>query len=242
MKLLSIPFSHFCEKARWALDLSQQKYTEDPHLPMFHYLNNKLHQAPGETVPVLILDSGESITDSTAILQYLNRTFDLGLYPEQRQTLEWEERFDDVLGVEARRWAYARLLQHDDLFREILDGFHHLEVPLAKSALFFFKPLIRKKAQISKGSVAYSLQRIDALWQELDAHFETHHYLVGAQFSAADLTLAALGGILVFPKEYGYAFPPVSRLPLGMRQEVERYSQSPTGQAILRLYREHRWT
>ena len=36
--LVTIPFSHFCEKARWALELCGVPYEEDGHLPMFHYV------------------------------------------------------------------------------------------------------------------------------------------------------------------------------------------------------------
>lgn len=37
-KLVTIAFSHYCEKARWALDLSPWRdvYVEDAHMPAFH--------------------------------------------------------------------------------------------------------------------------------------------------------------------------------------------------------------
>lgn len=37
-KLVTIAFSHYCEKARWALDLSPWRdvYLEDSHMPVFH--------------------------------------------------------------------------------------------------------------------------------------------------------------------------------------------------------------
>jgi len=36
-RLITIPFSHYCEKARWALELCGIAYEEDGHLPVFHY-------------------------------------------------------------------------------------------------------------------------------------------------------------------------------------------------------------
>ena len=35
--LITIPISHFCEKARWALDRSGLSYVERPHLQVFHW-------------------------------------------------------------------------------------------------------------------------------------------------------------------------------------------------------------
>ena len=35
-RLITIPFSHYCEKARWALDYCGVPYTEDAHLPGLH--------------------------------------------------------------------------------------------------------------------------------------------------------------------------------------------------------------
>ena len=36
--LVTIPFSHYCEKARWALDRAGLAYEERAHLPLAHYL------------------------------------------------------------------------------------------------------------------------------------------------------------------------------------------------------------
>ena len=35
--LITIPISHYCEKARWALDRARQPYVEVRHLPLFHW-------------------------------------------------------------------------------------------------------------------------------------------------------------------------------------------------------------
>ena len=52
-RLITIPFSHYCEKARWALDRAGVSYVEEPHLPGLHM--GPMRKAGGKTVPVLIL-------------------------------------------------------------------------------------------------------------------------------------------------------------------------------------------
>src|SRR5690348_3529366 len=50
--LVTIPFSHFCEKARWALDHARVAYREEGHGPGLHRLATR--RAGGRhTVPVL---------------------------------------------------------------------------------------------------------------------------------------------------------------------------------------------
>ena len=36
--LITIPISHFCEKARWALDRAGVEYEERAHLQVIHWL------------------------------------------------------------------------------------------------------------------------------------------------------------------------------------------------------------
>ena len=36
--LLTFPSSHYCEKARWALDYAGANYVEEPHFPAFHMI------------------------------------------------------------------------------------------------------------------------------------------------------------------------------------------------------------
>ncbi len=53
LRLLTIPISHYCEKARWALDRLGLAYVEERHLQVFHYLRS-FQLSRGPNVPVLI--------------------------------------------------------------------------------------------------------------------------------------------------------------------------------------------
>ncbi|MEO0685263.1 MAG: glutathione S-transferase N-terminal domain-containing protein, partial [Cyanobacteria bacterium J06649_11] len=62
--------SHYCEKARWAMDYLEIDYLEEDHAPPFHKQYTSQHG--GSSVPVLVTEK-EAFTDSKDILHYLDR-------------------------------------------------------------------------------------------------------------------------------------------------------------------------
>src|SRR5438270_13450418 len=67
-RLVTIPISHFCEKARWALDRAGIEYVEQPHVQLVHVFAARL-AGGGRTVPVLVTESNV-IAESGAILRW----------------------------------------------------------------------------------------------------------------------------------------------------------------------------
>ena len=68
-RLITIPISHFCEKARWALQRAGVAYVEQPHLQMIHVLAAR-RAGGGRTVPVFVSQDGQVLADSTDILRW----------------------------------------------------------------------------------------------------------------------------------------------------------------------------
>ena len=122
--LVTIPFSHYCEKARWALDRAGLLYEERAHLPIAHYLPARL-AGGGKTVPVLKTPD-RTLGDSTDILHWVDARLPepKRLFPDdpglQAEVIRWEGLFDDKLGPAARRWAYGHLLPDTALLRTVL--------------------------------------------------------------------------------------------------------------------------
>jgi glutathione S-transferase len=120
--LITMPHSHYAEKARWALDWLSLPYTEEPHVPLLHRIATTRNG--GRSVPVLV-HGARRLIDSTDIMAYADsvRGGDR-LYPRdtaQRRLVETlEERFDEVLGPHTRRWAYAQLLPDRGLLRKMM--------------------------------------------------------------------------------------------------------------------------
>ena len=72
MLLITIPFSHYCEKARWALERGRVGFREEPHAPFFSRLATRRHGGKASTVPVFVKDDKTLLTDSTDILHFVD--------------------------------------------------------------------------------------------------------------------------------------------------------------------------
>ncbi|MGV3524282.1 MAG: glutathione S-transferase family protein [Candidatus Sericytochromatia bacterium] len=240
LRLLTIPFSHYCEKARWALDRAGLPYIEEGHLPLLHYVHNQRHGA-GQTVPALLTPEGV-LTDSSHILDYAHR-HGIPLYPKEHaaEIAAWEERFNRILGPQVRVWAYWHFLPETRLVKALMRGCDPGEQRLVRPFLGLVKKLLCQKYGVNARSAQRALADLELLWSQCDRHLaQGRSYLVGERFTAADLTLAALGGVLLTPPEYGYAFPERNLWPEAMRQQIAAWEARPTGQHILRMYRQHR--
>jgi glutathione S-transferase len=109
-RLITIPFSHYCEKARWALDRCGIAYEEEGHLPVFHYLAT-YRAGARRTVPVLV-DRKTVVRDSTDIIAWADAKRPGTLIPlaSAEEALAVEDDLDDHFGPHTRRWSYYQLL------------------------------------------------------------------------------------------------------------------------------------
>ena len=71
LRLITIPISHYCEKARWALERAGIPYREERHVQGVHQFFAR--RAGGKlTVPVLVTPAG-AIGESAEILDWVDR-------------------------------------------------------------------------------------------------------------------------------------------------------------------------
>lgn len=248
LRLMIIAPSHYCEKARWALQRAGMAFEEEAHLPLFHLLAHRKIKA-GRTTPILVTPEGV-IDDSTKILHYVETkaSADRKLYPTdpelRKEVDELEEKFDEKFGPHTRRYAYFHLLPIKPL---VIEAFAY-RAPKTEYALFkLLFPLIRAGMQKSMNIHARSAERskaqVDAIFAEISSRLaDGRRYLVGGRFTAADLTFASLGAPMVLPPEYGTPLPSLAALPPALQREIEALRQTPAGQFILRMYREERRT
>src|SRR5438128_12422664 len=106
-------FSHYNEKARWALDWKGIAGVRRWMLTGFH-VPRVLWMTGQKALPVLIVD-GETIHDSTRIIERLERLRpEPALYPAddaaRRRALALEDFFDEELGPHVRRALFHELL------------------------------------------------------------------------------------------------------------------------------------
>lgn len=245
MRLITIPMSHYCEKARWGLVHAGLDYVEEAHLQVFHYLAVRRHGSRG-MVPVLIADSG-AIPDSTSILHFLDSRLpeSCKLYPEQqrREIESLEEHFDEHLGVETRRWVYFHWmkLSAGEVLKTAAHGVPRWQRFIAPLLFPLLRYFLGRKLAISPANIEQGLRVIAATFDEVAARLaDGRPYLCGDRFTAADLGFACMAAPVILPPEYGIPLPKPDQAPPQAREDIQRFRTHPAGQFALRLFAEQR--
>jgi glutathione S-transferase len=245
--LITIPISHYCEKARWALDRVGADYRENAHLQIFHWLAVR-RAGGGKTAPVLVCgdrvfaESAEILDEADALAPPERRLFaaDPAVAAEARRL---QADFDARLGPHGRRWMYDSLRGN----REIAVAYACAGVPAWQRRVFPFvfptaMRVIDRYLEITPASTAESLATVRSVFDEVAARLSDRGpYLCGERFGAADLTFAALAASVLMPPEYGVPLPQPQELPAPMAATVEELREHPAGAFALRMYREERW-
>jgi glutathione S-transferase len=238
-RLVTIPLSHYCEKARWGLDRVALPYREEPHAPLLSRLSVG-------TVPVLVHGSDRFI-DSTDILVHADTACggDL-LYPRdaalRREVDSLEDKFDVELGPHTRRWAYAQLLPHMKLLRSVWSRHvPRFEASLVPVIAPLARYLARASYRVTPESAQRSLERVRGVFRDVDALLrDGRRFLVDQRFTAADLTFAALAAPVLFPAECRATHPALEDVPAAMREEILRFRDTDAGRFALRLFAQER--
>ena len=249
LRLVTIGVSHYCEKARWALDRAGARYVEERHAPMLHWAASFRH-ARQRTVPVLITPHG-TLSDSTDILVHVDAWLDepRRLYPHdeklRREVEALEASFDEKLGPEARRYAYAWAVDEPAMFlRFVGQGVTGVEKRLLDVAHPVIRAAMRRAFKLDRPEQVKerTLARVRAVFDDVAARLREHGgpWLVGDRFTAADLTFAALSAPVIAPPGYGAELPTLAEMPTGLADTVRAMRATPGGELALRAYDEER--
>jgi len=241
-RLITIGPSHYCEKARWALDFFGVDYDEEKHPPMIHWAWS-LPSGGGRTMPIL-KTTDRVIGDSTAILQFLDSEHgnDKRLYPADdglRAEVEYlEDRFDIRLGPHTRRVVYFHLLSHRTLALGVIEpGVGGGQRSVFRFGFPFFRWLMRRGMKITPTSAERSLDYTRQVFRAVDERLsDGREFLVGESFTAADLGFAALAAPLLLPPAYGAPLPGLDELPEDVVSLVDELRRTAAGVFALRMY------
>ncbi len=246
LRLITIPISHYCEKARWALDRAGMPYREEPHVQGVHRFAAR-RAGGGATVPVLVTPVG-LIGESQQILAWVD-----GRLPAEHRlfpagsSARYEvdslcRRLDCELGPKGRRLMYVHMLAQ----RNLVLAFNNHGVPgWEDRAIRYGWPIIRQFLRRELG-ITPGIEEEDeaAVFAELDFVAELladgRPYLCGERFGAADLTFAALSASIIVPPVYGVPLPQVEELAPVTADLVERAREHPAGRYALATFARHR--
>lgn len=254
-KLVTISFSHYCEKARWGLDLVGKPYREDGHLPLFHFVPTALATRGASdkkadsvstalSTPVLITESGERICDSTRILQHICAKEGLSWY-DHPEALGLDAKFSEKLGPHTRRYGYHQLLGDSKLVREMFFSVgNKKQAAVATALLPVYARLMRKALNVNEASAERSKVKVLAMADEVEERLrDGRRYLCGDEFSAADLSYAALMApslLLTHDEGYGSEFPSMERAGGQVAELARQLRDRRAGEHALIVYRQHR--
>lgn len=260
--LVTIRFSHYCEKVRWVLDRYRVPYEERPYLPFMHMpgvlrvsrgIGASDSTSSSFSTPVLLTDTGSLLHDSRDILYYANGRYgscNASLFPTD-EVKELDGLFHYKLGPITRRISYYYCLQLDHVLYKIAP----INVGKAQSTMFkraypWVKRGIENGLNITRDRVKKDestlfglIEEVGSVLEESRAKYGENAYLCSDKFTAADLSLACmLAPVLLVQPEEGYAarMPSVNEVSSAFQSLVHRVRSSVVGEYCLRMFREER--
>lgn len=237
--------SHYCEKARWALDYLGIDYELRYVAPGEHVQIAKKLGAPRSFVPYL--SAGDRVIQGSAeIIDWADNATsskEKRLTPDagREECLRIEKRIDDIAGVHVRRFYYSEALVG---YPKIVRPMFTRDLPVTKKLLIgIFWGKIRNLmiARMDLGSTQGQESRdiTDGELNWLDGLLaDGRKYLVGDGFSRADIAAASLLAPLAVPPEH----PTYARIkhPPKLAAVVSAWERRPSMDWVRDIYARHR--
>jgi glutathione S-transferase len=240
--LITISFSHYCEKARWALDRCAIAYKEHANLPLFSYLAT-YRATRTKTVPILVAGDTK-LSDSTEIVAWCDGHAPGTLIPAEpalrEEALALEDDFDRQLGPATRRWGYAQLIDEPRVVPYLGSRVPRWQALGLKVARPLAMKMIQRGLDVTPEGVARSLEKIEETFAKITALLaDGRRYLVGNRFTVADLTFASLVAPVLLPDQLDVGLPPYEMFG-DARAQIDAWRATPAGAFAQRMFKEER--
>lgn len=232
--------SHYCEKARWALDhFGIEHQVKHVMVGTHRRIARKLGAVRG-SVP--FLQAGDLVVaGSSAIIDWGEAQRGAqapslsGDDPEQARAIE--KRLDDVAGVHVRRFFYSDALITDPgsvrpMFSNGLPLWQRMAVTMGWSRIV---PVMIKGMDLGPAQGLESRAIVEREMDWLDGLLaDGRPYLSGNRFSRADITAASLLSPLVAPRQHPtYA---AAVFPQAVAATMQEWAERPVLRKVRELY------
>lgn len=244
--------SHYCEKARWALDRFGIEHRVQVLMPGLHRRVAVRLGAAASSMPFLSTAEVEgtdgvsgAISGSGAIIDWGEAHRAPGAASlagtDAAAVRAIEERLDAVAGVHVRRFYYSTALFEDPaavrpIFMAGLPWMQKLALRLAWGKIV---PMMINGMDLGPAQGEQSRAKVMGELDWLDGLLaDGRRYLVGDSFSRADLTAASLLAALAAPPQH----PTYAKLhvPAGLEPTLAELRERPVTRWVGRMYAEER--
>jgi glutathione S-transferase len=240
--LVTIPISHYCEKARWALDRADIPYRERAHVQAIHRIATR-RAGGGLTAPVFVCADGV-LSDSADILGWADAQAPSGrkLYPtdpdELARVRALEADFNTRLGPHSRCWMYQQLRARRDLALAYgCKGIPKWERATLRLGYPIMIGIVARVLDVTPVRAAESEIEVRAVFDAVGERLsDGRPYLCGAKFTAADLSFSALAAPVLMPVGYGVRLPQPDELPAYAAKVVRELRTHPAGEHALAMF------
>lgn len=243
IELHMFPLSHYNEKARWALDYKGIPHSRIPYMPGPHA--GKIKKLSGQTqTPVIRFEDGEVLAGSTDIILELEKRFPQpALLPAdeeaRKQATDLVEKFDGDIAVKERRSLFVHLIDEPDY---LCSMFAQGQTPTKRFVYRRMLPLVKGMMRRSMDIHPDALEEGNALTRQafdlVAAQTRDTGYLVGDQFTIADLTAAAILAPSV-QLDYADMMKPRPVVP-SIQAYLDQFADHPGAQWVRTMYARHR--
>lgn len=243
IELLQFPYSHFNEKARWALDYKGVAHRRRSLMPGPHM--GEMRRLTGQTqTPALCVD-GAYVIGSASIIDWLESQFpEPALYPadpaQRERAMDLQAHFDREVGPQVRIGALSALLESKGYMASMFGEGQGAAKRIFYRCVF---PLAADKVRRGNGitgpeAIERAVEATQAALDLVAAESAATGYLVGDSFSVADLTAASLLAVCADPPNSTMSRP--KPIPPAFQAWLDRWKDHAGTAWVLEVYRRHR--
>ncbi len=229
--------SHYCERARWALQYKGIAFEEVYHVAGFQ--KQTMFQMTGQaTLPVLQLDKSAQLKTRPNTVVGSGAILDWCMGPSAEA--QFEQQCEDDLGRLVRQFTYAASLrQPNSKVKEmLLCGGPKWQLAAMRMAWPLIVPVMEKQMDAYAKKLPQIGEQLDVLLNQINLRLANKPYFNKAGFTRTDITVAALLAPIAKPIQMPL-YLPVQLLP-DTQLLVKQWQALPLLQWVRNIYDQHR--